>query len=84
MPRVNQRIDVYAETGRAAELKVVARVWPIGEGECYTVSCNGDRVGHECPTDEILVIESGDTWQSIGGAVQFAVAHIAAHEGRGA
>lgn len=82
MPRVNQQIDVFAEAGEGYARAVVARVWPINYGECYTVSCNGFYRGHECSGAEGLRIETGDTWQTIDAAIEFAVRHIAEHEER--
>jgi hypothetical protein len=45
----------------------------------YAITCNGPLVGCECPSD----LKSGDTWESVGPAVQDALRHIHLHETKG-
>ena len=48
----------------------------------YVVTCNGDEIGHPCPTAPDLVIKPGDTWSSEGYAIAFEEQHAANHLAR--
>jgi hypothetical protein len=74
-------VQAVATTGRAAEYGVTASVITLVPG-VYSVSCNGDHLGHACPGAPDVLIEEGDTWSDLGDATAFAREHVDAHEAR--
>lgn len=71
------QIQVVPKRGTAAHIRgVESLVFAWAPGEVYSIACNGDSRGHNCPPD----LEPGDTWSNLGDCVAHALVHIELHE----